>query len=34
MQVQFYGTDGEPLVTRKQDDSVNDQPERLQLMPW
>ncbi|MFJ2381809.1 alkaline phosphatase D family protein [Pseudomonas protegens] len=30
----FPFADGEPLVTRKQDDSVNNQPERLQLMPW
>lgn len=32
--VQFYGADGEPLVTRKQDDSVDNQPQRLQLEPW
>ncbi|AZC23896.1 MULTISPECIES: alkaline phosphatase D family protein [Pseudomonas] len=34
MQVQFYGADGAPLVTRKQDDAMNDRPERLQLAPW
>ncbi|MGC5704071.1 alkaline phosphatase family protein [Pseudomonas sp. NFXW11] len=34
IQVQFYGADGAALVTRKQDDAVNDLPERLQLLPW
>ncbi|NBF12570.1 alkaline phosphatase D family protein [Pseudomonas sp. Fl4BN1] len=34
MLVQFYDADGAPLVTRKQDDSVNDQPQRLKLLPW